>query len=57
MDLLGGTALSASAVVLLLLLFYGTTMFVSMRIAQKDENADEFMTAGHKIGFGMSAAR
>ena len=56
MDLLGGTALSASAVVLLLLLFYGTTMFVSMRIAQKDENADEFMTAGHKIGFGMSAA-
>src|SRR5690625_5021135 len=27
-----------------------------MRIAQKDENADEFMTAGHKIGFGMSAA-
>ncbi|KAA0920020.1 sodium:solute symporter family protein [Dietzia sp. ANT_WB102] len=31
-------------------------MFASMRIAQKDENADDFMTAGHKIGFGMSAA-
>ncbi|UVE96906.1 sodium:solute symporter family protein [Dietzia sp. B32] len=31
-------------------------MFGSMRIAQKDENADDFMTAGHKIGFGMSAA-
>src|SRR5690625_1145425 len=27
-----------------------------MRIAQKDENADEFMTAGHKIGVGVAAA-
>ncbi|WP_411741178.1 sodium:solute symporter family protein [Rhodococcus sp. IEGM 1408] len=27
-----------------------------MRIARKDENADSFMTAGHQIGFGISAA-
>ena len=57
MDLLGSTtALSATAVVLLLLLFYGGTMFMSMRIARKDENADSYMTAGHQIGFGISAA-
>lgn len=57
MDLLGSTtALSATAVVLLLLLFYGGTMIMSMRIARKDENADSYMTAGHQIGFGISAA-
>ncbi|WP_010542370.1 sodium:solute symporter family protein [Dietzia alimentaria] len=57
MDLLGNTtALSATAVVLLLLLFYGGTMVMSMRIARKDENADSYMTAGHQIGFGISAA-
>jgi len=54
--LLEYTALSATAVVLLLLLFYGGTMVMSMRIARKDENADSYMTAGHKIGFGISAA-
>lgn len=31
-------------------------MFMSMRIARRDENADSYMTAGHKIGFGISAA-
>ena len=57
MELLGNTtALSATAVVLLLLLFYGGTMVMSMRIARKDENADSYMTAGHQIGFGISAA-
>ncbi|MGX1857619.1 sodium:solute symporter family protein [Dietzia sp. NPDC055340] len=56
MGLLSTTALSATAVVLLLLLFYGGTMFMSMRIARRDENADSYMTAGHKIGFGISAA-
>lgn len=50
------TALGATTVVLLLLLFYGGTLFASTRIAKKEENADSFMTAGHKIGFGMSAA-
>ncbi|OAV78975.1 sodium:solute symporter family protein [Dietzia sp. 111N12-1] len=56
MDLLGSPALSATALVLLLLLFYGGTMLMSMRIARKDENADNYMTAGHRIGFGISAA-
>lgn len=31
-------------------------MIMSMRIARKDENADSYMTAGHQIGFGISAA-
>lgn len=42
--------------VLLLVLFYGGTMVMSTRIAKRKENADSFMTAGHKIGFGISAA-
>ena len=56
MESLSTPALSATALVLLLLLFYGGTMIMSMRIARKDENADNYMTAGHKIGFGISAA-
>ncbi|MFN7243016.1 MAG: sodium:solute symporter family transporter, partial [Dietzia cercidiphylli] len=31
-------------------------MVMSTRIARKDENADNYMTAGHRIGFGISAA-
>lgn len=56
MDLSGSTALSGTVIILLLLLFYGGTMIMSMRIARKDENADSYMTAGHQIGFGISAA-
>ena len=43
-------------VVLLLLLFYGGTMWMSVAISRKKENADDYMTAGNKIGFGVSAA-
>ena len=44
-------------VVLLLLLFYGLTMYMSVKISRgEDENADDYMTAGHVIGFGISAA-
>ena len=46
----------AITVVLLIALFYGGTFFVSTRIAKKRENADGYMTAGNKIGFGISAA-
>ncbi|HLS24591.1 MAG TPA: sodium:solute symporter family protein [Beutenbergiaceae bacterium] len=46
----------AMTVVLLIVLFYGGTFFVSTRIAKKRENADGYMTAGNKIGFGISAA-
>ncbi|WP_404290379.1 sodium:solute symporter family protein [Glutamicibacter arilaitensis] len=47
---------SALIIVLLLVLFYGGTFWVSTRIGQKNENADGYMTAGNKIGFGISAA-
>src|SRR5699024_5283102 len=51
-----GQQLSASVVILLLVLFFGGTMFMSVMIARKKENADGYMTAGSKIGFGISAA-
>ncbi|GAA8850066.1 hypothetical protein DUHN55_32440 [Helicobacter pylori] len=41
---------------LLLVLFYGLTMVMSVKISRGEENADEYMTAGHNIGFGISAA-
>jgi len=40
----------------LLVLFYGGTFLMSARIGHKQENADSYMTAGHGIGFGVSAA-
>ncbi|MGC0273273.1 sodium:solute symporter family protein [Pseudactinotalea sp. Z1739] len=46
----------AITVIVLIILFYGGTFFVSTRIAKKRENADGYMTAGNKIGFGISAA-
>ncbi|GAA3305052.1 MULTISPECIES: sodium:solute symporter family protein [Glutamicibacter] len=47
---------SALTVVLLLVIFYGGTFLISTRIGKKKENADDYMTAGNKIGFGISAA-
>lgn len=49
-------ALGAVTVVLILLVFYGGTFLISTRIGKKQENADGYMTAGNKIGFGVSAA-
>ncbi|MEE1650171.1 sodium:solute symporter family protein [Brachybacterium sp. J144] len=43
-------------VVLLLILFYGGTMWMSIAISRRSENADDYMTAGNRIGFGVSAA-
>ncbi|HEY4614729.1 MAG TPA: sodium:solute symporter family protein [Citricoccus sp.] len=48
--------LGIMAVVLLLILFYGGTMWMSVGISRKKENADGYMTAGNNIGFGISAA-
>ncbi|MFC7403260.1 sodium:solute symporter family protein [Citricoccus sp. GCM10030269] len=48
--------LGVMAVVLLLILFYGGTMWMSVAIGRKKENADGYMTAGNNIGFGISAA-
>ncbi|MGP4994238.1 sodium:solute symporter family protein [Glutamicibacter ardleyensis] len=47
---------SALVIILVLVLFYGGTFLVSTKIGQKNENADGYMTAGNKIGFGISAA-
>lgn len=43
-------------VVALMVFFYGGTFYISTRIGKKEENADGYMTAGNKIGFGVSAA-
>src|SRR5699024_10502387 len=43
-------------VVLLLLLFYGATMWMSVAIYRRKQNADDYMTAGNNIGFGLPAA-
>ena len=48
--------LGIMAVVLLLILFYGGTMWMSVGISRKKENADGYMTAGNNIGFGIPAA-
>ena len=48
--------LSGWVVILLLILVYGGTLVVSAFISKKKENADGYMTAGNKVGFGISAA-
>ncbi|MBD7995311.1 sodium:solute symporter family protein [Arthrobacter sp. Sa2CUA1] len=48
--------LGAWTVVALFVLFYGGTFLMSAFIGKKNENADGYMTAGNKIGFGVSAA-
>lgn len=40
----------------LLVLFFGGTLAMSIAISKKRENADGYMTAGNKLGFGISAA-
>lgn len=47
---------SGIAIVSLLAFFYGGTFVVSLLILKKEENADGYMTAGNKVGFGISAA-
>lgn len=42
--------------VLLILLFFGGSLYMSIRISRKKENADGYMTGGGRIGFGISAA-
>ena len=50
------TTLGVVGVVVLLVVFYGGTMWMSVAISRRKENADSYMTAGNKIGFGISAA-
>ena len=48
--------LSGPITVALMLLFFGGSLYMSIRISKKKENADGYMTGGGKIGFGISAA-
>ncbi|MGO1549587.1 MAG: sodium:solute symporter family protein [Nesterenkonia sp.] len=48
--------LSTATVLILLLAFYGITLFVALRIRRRKENADAYMTAGNRVGFGIAAA-
>lgn len=41
---------------LLLTLFFGVTFIITVSIGRKRENADNYMTAGNAVGFGISAA-
>lgn len=50
------TLLSTATVLLILIAFYGITLFVALRIRKKKENADAYMTAGNSVGFGIAAA-
>lgn len=43
-------------IILILIIFYGGTLYITTRIAKRKENADGFMTAGNTLGFGVSAA-
>ena len=56
MEETGSPILSAATVVLLLIAFYGLTLLVALKIRKKKENADAYMTAGNKVGFGIAAA-
>ena len=42
--------------ILLMLLFFGGSLYMSIRISKRKENADGYMTGGGRIGFGISAA-
>ena len=48
--------LGTVGIIFLLVLFYGGTMWMSVAISRRKENADDYMTAGNKIGFGVSAS-
>ncbi|MEX1079885.1 MAG: sodium:solute symporter family protein [Homoserinimonas sp.] len=50
------TQLGGVLTIALLLVFFGGTFIMAMIIRKKKENADGYMTAGNKIGFGISAA-
>lgn len=47
--------LGSWTVIVLLVLFYGGTLLMTLFIGRKNENADGYMTAGNKVGFGISA--
>lgn len=51
----GLNQLGGWTVIVLLVIFYGGTLLMTFFIGRKNENADGYMTAGNKVGFGISA--
>lgn len=47
---------STTTVVVLLVLFYGLTFFISTYVNEKEENVDGYMVSSGSVGFGISAA-
>ena len=47
---------STPVVLILLLLFYGGTFFMSTFVSEKQENVDGYMVSSGEVGFGISAA-
>ena len=41
---------------LLLIIFFGGTFLISISIGKKRENADDYMTAGNQVDFGVASA-
>ncbi len=48
--------LSTPVVIILMLVFFGGSFIMSLKISRRKENADGYMTGGGRIGFGISAA-
>ncbi|SEE92449.1 sodium:solute symporter family protein [Ruania alba] len=48
--------LSGPIVVLLMVLIFGGSLYLAVRIRRKKENADGYMTGGGRIGFGIASA-
>ncbi|MCL7714557.1 sodium:solute symporter family protein [Stenotrophomonas mori] len=48
--------LSMPVVIALLVLFYGGTLWLSIRISRRDESVDGYMTSNSQVGFGLSTA-
>ncbi|WP_313135894.1 sodium:solute symporter family protein [Paracoccus jeotgali] len=48
--------LGTPLVLSLMFLFFGGTFLLSLSIGRKRENADNYMTAGNQVGYGISAA-
>ena len=55
MDGLESAQFSMPWIIGLLVLFYGGTFWISLKIRKRKENADSYMTGGHNVGFGISA--
>lgn len=51
-----GFEFSYLGMALILIVFYGGTLYITSRLAKRKESADGYMTAGNKVGFGVSAA-